>query len=202
MKLYYLPGACSLADHIVLEWVGATYEAEAVPRDRLTSPEYLKVNPTGQVPALQDDDGWLLTENVAILAYLADRFPETGLAGEGPRGRAEVLRWLAYLNSDVHQAFKPLFNPARFVADEAAHAELQANARTRLRGMFERLDARLADRDWLAGTRSIADPYLFVVQRWARGKGVDLSGLDHLERFAQRMREDAGVRAAMKAEGL
>jgi glutathione S-transferase len=202
MKLYYLPGACSLADHIVLEWVGATYEAEAVPRDRLTSPEYLKVNPTGQVPALQDDDGWLLTENVAILAYLADRFPEAGLAGEGPRGRAEVLRWLAYLNSDVHQAFKPLFNPARFVADEAAHAELQANARTRLRGMFERLDARLADRDWLAGTRSIADPYLFVVQRWARGKGVDLSGLDHLERFAQRMREDAGVRAAMKAEGL
>jgi glutathione S-transferase len=202
MKLYYLPGACSLADHIVLEWVGATYEAEAVPRDRLTSPEYLKVNPTGQVPALQDDDGWLLTENVAILTYLADRFPEAGLAGEGPRGRAEVLRWLAYLNSDVHQAFKPLFNPARFVADEAAHAELQANARTRLRGMFERLDARLADRDWLAGTRSIADPYLFVVQRWARGKGVDLSGLDHLERFAQRMREDAGVRAAMKAEGL
>jgi glutathione S-transferase len=202
MKLYYLPGACSLADHIVLEWVGATYEAEAVPRDRLTSPEYLKVNPTGQVPALQDDDGWLLTENVAILAYLADRFPEAGLAGEGPRGHAEVLRWLAYLNSDVHQAFKPLFNPARFVADEAAHAELQANARTRLRGMFERLDARLADRDWLAGTRSIADPYLFVVQRWARGKGVDLSGLDHLERFAQRMREDAGVRAAMKAEGL
>jgi glutathione S-transferase len=202
MKLYYLPGACSLADHIVLEWVGATYDAEAVPRDRLTSPEYLKVNPTGQVPALQDDDGWLLTENVAILAYLADRFPEAGLAGEGPRGRAEVLRWLAYLNSDVHQAFKPLFNPARFVADEAAHAELQANARTRLRGMFERLDARLADRDWLAGTRSIADPYLFVVQRWARGKGVDLSGLDHLERFAQRMREDAGVRAAMKAEGL
>jgi glutathione S-transferase len=201
MKLYYLPGACSLADHIVLEWVGAAYEAHQVQRDELRSPAYLAINPSGQVPALQDD-GWMLTENVAILAYLADRFPEAGLAGEGPRGRAETLRWLAYLNSDVHQAFKPLFNPARFVTDESAHAELQANARTRLRGMFERLDAQLADRDWLTGTRSIADPYLFVVQRWARGKGVDLSGLDHLERFAQRMRDDAGVRAAMKAEGI
>jgi glutathione S-transferase len=202
MKLYYIPGACSLADHIVLEWTGAAYEAEAVPRDQLRSPEYLKVNPTGQVPVLRDDDGWLLTENVAILAYLADRFPDARLAGEDPRGRAEVLRWLAYLNSDVHQAFKPIFNPQRFVADESAHAELQANARTRLRGMFEQLDAQLADRDWLAGTRSIADPYLFVVQRWAKGKGVDLSGLEHLESFARRMREDAGVRAAMKAEGL
>lgn len=202
MKLYYIPGACSLADHIVLEWTGSPYEAHAVARDQLRSPGYLAVNPSGQVPTLQDDDGWLLTENVAILTYLADRFPEAKLGGDGPRGRAEVLRWLAYLNSDVHQAFKPLFNPARFLADESAHAELQANARTRLRGMFERLDARLADRDWLAGTRSIADPYLFVVQRWAKGKGVDLSGLTHLDRFAQRMRDDAGVRAAMKAEGL
>lgn len=202
MKLYYISGACSLAGHIVLEWIGAPYEAIAIARDQLRSPEYLRINPSGQVPVLQDDDGWQLTENVAILSYLAERFPSAALAGNELRGRAEVLRWLAYLNSDVHQAFKPLFNPQRFIADETTHAELQANARTRLRGMFERLDAQLADRDWLAGTRSIADPYLFVVQRWAKGKGVDLAGLGHLERFARRMREDAGVRAAMKAEGL
>ncbi|WP_266169052.1 glutathione S-transferase N-terminal domain-containing protein [Dyella subtropica] len=202
MKLYYLPGACSLTDHIVLEWIGQPYEAHQVARDQLRSPEYLKISPGGMVPALQEDDGWLLTENVAILSYLAERFPEARLGGEGPRGRADVLRWLCFLNSDVHPAFKPLFGPARFVGDEAVHPELMTNARNRLRGLFERLDAQLVGRDWLTGTRSIADPYLFVVLRWARAKGVALSGLDQLERFSQRMLEDAGVQAAMKAEGL
>lgn len=202
MKLYYLPGACSLADHIVLEWIGQPYEACAVPRDQLRSPDYLKISPNGMVPALQEDDGWVLTENVAILNYLAERFPEAKLAGDSPRDHAEVLRWLCFLNADVHPAFKPLFAPARFVSDEATHAELQENARVRLRGMFERLDTQLAGRDWLTGTRSMADPYLFVVLRWAKGKSVDLTGLAQLERFSARMREDAGVQAAMKAEGL
>jgi glutathione S-transferase len=203
MKLYYMPGVCSLADHIVLEWIGQPYQIEEVPRAELRSPEYLKLNPDGVVPTLVDDDGWVLTENIAILHYLADRFPAAGLAGDGtPRGRAEVNRWLGFLNSDVHPAFKPLFRPERFIAEPAHHTEVQDTARAKLRGYFERLDARLADRDWLADTRSIADPYLFVVLRWARAKAVDLGGLDHLERFVRRMHADAGVRAAMRAEGI
>ncbi|GAB2585057.1 glutathione S-transferase N-terminal domain-containing protein [Dyella jejuensis] len=203
MKLYYLPGACSMADHIVLEWIGQPYEAQQVARDALRSPEYLQINPTGQVPALVDDDGWVLTENVAILNYLMDRFPEARLDGQGsPRERAEVNRWLAFLNADVHPAFKPLFAAQRFIADEAQHAALHESARQKLRAHFERLDAQLAGREWLTGHRSVADAYLYVVLRWAKGKQVDLQGLHHLDAFAKRMHDDAGVTAAMRAEGL
>lgn len=203
MKLYYLPGACSMADHIVLEWIGKPYQAEAVARDLLRLPEYLKINPAGMVPALVDDDGWVLTENVAILNYLIDRFPEAGLGGEGsPRERAEVNRWLAFLNADVHPAFKPLFSAQRFIPDETTHGALHESSRQKLRAHFERIDAQLADREWLTGHRSVADAYLFVVWRWARGKQVDLSGLDNLEAFSKRMHADPGVKAAMQAEGI
>lgn len=201
MKLYYLPGACSLADHIVLEWIGQPYEAHRVARDELGS-TYLSINPAGVVPALQEDDGWVLTENAAILNYLADKYPQAGLGGDGARGRAEVNRWLAYINSDLHPAFRPVFRPERFIEGEAAQETLRNNALVKLRRYYERLDAQLADREWLTGTRSFADPYLFVVLNWAKGKGVDLSGLDHLARFHQRMLQDAGVKAAMQQEGL
>jgi glutathione S-transferase len=203
MKLYYLPGACSMADHIVLEWIGKPYQAEAMPRDALRSPEYLKINPAGQVPALVDDDGWVLTENIAILNYLMDRFPEAALDGHAsPRARAEVSRWLAHINSSIHPSFWPLFNPQRFIGDDTQHTALHDAARQRLRGHFERLNAQLAGREWLTGHRSVADAYLFVVLRWAKAKQVDLHGLDHLEAFGERMRADAAVKAVMQAEGI
>jgi glutathione S-transferase len=202
MKLYYLPGACSLADHIVLEWIGQPYETYRVAREELGSPEYLRVNPSGVVPALQEPDGWVLTENVAILNYLADKFPLAELGGEGARGRADVNRWLAYINSDLHPVFKCVFRADRFIEGEGEQEALRNRALERLRGYFARLDEQLHGRDWLTGKRSFADPYLFVVLRWAMGKGVDLSGLDNLARFHQRMVEDAGVKAAMEQEGL
>lgn len=203
MKLYYLPGACSLADHIVLEWTGASYEAVQVARDELKSPEYLKISPRGVVPALADDDGWTLTENEAILHYLAEKHPEAELAGSDIRGRAEVNRWLGLLNSDVHQSFKPLFAPASFLADEAQHEELKMRARQKLRGLFQRIDEHLESSPWLAGEhRSIADPYLFVVLRWARAMKVDLDGMQALDAFFKRMHEDAGVKKALAAEGI
>lgn len=203
MKLYYLPGACSLADHIVLEWIGQPYETHQVERTELRSEAHLKRHPVGQVPVLVEDDGWQLTENVAILNYLADRFPAAGLGGDGSaRGRAEVNRWLGYLNSEVHQTFKPLFAPQRFITDERQHAELQDTARAKLRQHFTLFDRQLADRDWLTGTRSLADPYLFVVARWAKAKQVNLQGLEQLARFSERLHADAGVQAAMRAEGL
>jgi glutathione S-transferase len=202
MKLYYLPGACSLADHIVLEWIGQPYEAHRVARDELAS-SYLSINPAGVVPALQEDDGWVLTENAAILNYLADKYPQAGVGGDGSaRSRAEVNRWLAYINSDLHPAFRPVFRPERFIDGEAAQETLRATAIVKLRRYYERLDAQLADREWLTGARSFADPYLFVVLNWAKGKGVDLSGLDNLTRFHQRMLQDTGVKAAMQQEGL
>ena len=203
MKLYYMPGACPLAAHIVLEWVGAPCELVEVKRDELKSPDYLKINPRGAVPALADGD-FVLTENVAILNYIADLYPDKKLHGDGtPRGRAEVNRWLGFINSDMHQSFKPIFGPGSYLADESQHAELIANASKRLTYLFKIINAPLTGHDWLTGTnRSIADPYLFVLLLWAKGKNIDLSGLDGLERFFKRMQADVGVKAAMHAEGL
>ena len=202
MKLYTKPGACSLSDHIALRWIGKPFDLQVMDAAGMKTPEYLALNPAGAEPVLEVD-GWALTQNAAILNFLADAFPESGLGGDGtPKSRAEINRWLAFLNADVHPAFHPIFGSTRFLGDEAMIEKSKDNARQKLRGLFERLDAQLAGKDWLTGARSIADPYLFVTLRWARGTQVDLSGLDNLERFFNRMRADDGVAAAMSAEGL
>jgi glutathione S-transferase len=202
MKLYTKPGACSLSDHIALRWIGKPFDLKVMDAAGMKTPEYLALNPAGAVPVLEVD-GWALTQNAAILNFLADTFPESGLGGDGtPKSRAEINRWLAFLNADVHPAFHPIFGSTRFLGDDAMIEKSKDNARQKLRGLFERLDAQLAGKDWLTGARSIADPYLFVTLRWARATQVDLSGLDNLERFFDRMRADGGVAAAMAAEGL
>ena len=202
MKLYTSPGACSLADHIALQWTGAPFEAQVVSREQRRQPDFLALNPAGAVPVLQKGD-WVLTQNAAILNYIADKFPQAKLGGDGsPESRAEVNRWLAFVNSDLHPAFKPIFGSTSYLGEQAFIEKSQDNARKQLRGMFERIDAQLAGKDWLAGSRSIADPYLFVVTQWAKKTGVDLSGLDNLARFDARMAADPGVQAALKAEGL
>lgn len=200
MKLYYLPGACSLADHIVLKWVGEPHEAIKVERAALKSPEFLALNPNGAVPVLVDGD-FVLTQNVAILFYLAERHPEAKLFGDGtPRGRAEVMRWLGFLNSDVHPAFKPIFAPARYHSDPAAAGALAEAARTQVRGYLEKLDGQMRGRDWLVGNRSIVDPYLYVMLTWAKRLEIPFSDLENLARFFERMQADEGVKAALQAE--
>lgn len=202
MKLYYSPGTCALSDHIALEWIGRPYEAVEVSREQRKTPEYLKINPAGAVPAFEQD-GWVLTQNVAILNYLADSFPEARLGGDGtPRGRAEVNKWLALANSDIHPTFHPLFGSTSYLEDPALIDLSKDVARTKLRGLFERVDAQLAGRDWITGSRSIADPYLFVVTRWAKGLEIDLSGLTNLERYFNAMLADPGVQRALKQHGL
>lgn len=201
MKLYTSPGACSLADHIVLQWIGAPFEAQIVSGAQRKKPEFLALNPAGAVPVLEVGD-WVLTQNAAILNYLADKFPDAGLGGDGsPESRAEVNRWLAFLNADVHPAFHPLFGATAALGAEA-HAQAQQSAKQKLRGHFERANAQLADKEYLTGSRSIADPYLFVVTQWAKKIGIDVSGLDNLAEFDSRMAADPGVRAALKTEGL
>ena len=202
MKLYYSPGTCALADHIVLEWIGKPYELVLVSREERKEPAFLKINPAGAVP-VYEEDGWRLTQNAAILNYLADRFPESKLGGDGtPRSRAEINRWLAIINSDMHPLFKPFFGSVAFLEDPALIEKAQDNARQLLRTYFERVDAQLKGRDWLVGTRSIADPYLFVLLRWAKPQKVDLSGLENLARFERNMRADASVRKALKEQGI
>lgn len=202
MKLHYMPGACPLAAHIVLEWIGAPYEAQAHSHADLHQPAYLAINPLGAVPALEIEGG-VITQNAGVLDYLAEAFPEAGLGGDGtPRGNAEVHRWLGFVNSDVHPAFKPLFGSTAYLGDEAAIEKTKVNARQALRGLFAIVDNQLKGRDWIAGRRSIADAYLFVVLRWAHAVRVDLSGLEETARFEAMMNADAGVQRALKAEGL
>lgn len=203
MKLYSFSGSCALGAHIVLEWIGKPYNVQLMQKDDLSKPEFRRLNPNGQVPTLEEDDGWVLFENAAILNYLADRFPDTKLGGDGtPRGRAEVNRWLSVINSDMHPAFKPLFGATGFLDDQGMIEKTKDNARKRLRVYFELMDNQLGKHEWLAGARSIADPYLFVLLRWAKGAKVDLSGLDNLKQFEQRMRADASVQKVLKAERL
>ena len=111
MKLYSSPGACSTADHIALQWAGGEFKVEVVAREQRQSPEYLAINPTGQVPALRHGD-FTLTQNAAILGYIADTWPEAKLAGDGSAiQRAEANRWLAFVNSDLHPASSPYLAP-------------------------------------------------------------------------------------------
>lgn len=200
MKLHYFRGACSLADHIVLEWIGAPYQTVEMTHASIKSPEYLALNPMGTVPLLMDGDV-LLSQNAAILCYLAERYPDARLLGSGnARGRAEVMEWLSFLNSDLHPAFKPIFSPTRFHPDEKYSVAVAETARNRVRAYLDILNTRLERRNWLANERSIADPYLFVMLRWAIKLKVDLNGRSNLWRFLERMYSDPGVRAAVLDE--
>jgi glutathione S-transferase len=202
MKLYTKPGACSTADHIALQWTGQPFQLEILDKDSMKAPAFLAINPAGAVPAIVDGD-FVLTQNAAIMGYIADSFPEAGLAGDGsPRQRAEAARWLAFVNSDLHPAFKPLFGPAAFIADEAQFDAVRDAARKRVRALFEGADRQLAGKQWIAGFRSYADPYLYITMRWADGLGIDLGGLQNLAAFKARMEADPAVQKALKVEGL
>jgi glutathione S-transferase len=200
MKLYYFPGACSLADHIVLEWTGVPYQTVRMSLESVKSPAYLALNPNGTVPLLIDGD-FVLNQNAAILCHLAEQHPQLKLLGDGTlRGRADIMNWLSFLNSDVHFAFKPIFTPSRFLSDPGYAEAIADTARSLVWTLFSRIDKRLAGRDWLTEQRSVADPYLFVMLRWCARVKIRLDGLVNLSRFAERMYSDAGVQNAIQAE--
>ena len=202
MKLYCMPGACSLASHIVCEWTGTPVDIELLSHEELKQDAYLKINPSGAVPALDTGHG-VLTQNAAVLNFLADTHPDSKLTGDGSAlGRAEVNRWFGMLNADMHPAFKPLFGTTDFLANADAIAKSKENAKAVVQIWFERINQQLEGRDWLADTRSIVDPYLFVMTRWAKSMAFDLEGLANIEAHFQRMQSDPGVQRVLKAEGL
>jgi len=204
LNLYATPGACSLSCHIVLEWIGAPYKITYISGSERKESAFRKINPSGAVPVLEADD-WVLTQNIAILNFLADNFPDTKLHGDGSaKSRAEVNRALALASSDLHPAFKPLFGTTAYLDDETSIEKTKINARNQLRNLFEIVDASLAGKDWITGARSIADPLLYAITRWTKNKGVDvnISGLSNLNRFMTNMDSDAGVQKALQDEGL
>ena len=203
MKLYTKPGACSTADHIALQWAGIPFQLEVVSNESRRSPAFLALSPAGTVPVIVDGD-FVLTQNAAIMGYIADSAPQAGLMGDGsPRQRAEAARWLAFVNSDLHPSYTPLFAPGLFMRGAEHYDTVRDLARKRVRGHYEAVEARLAESGgWLAGFRSVADPYLFVTLLWADAMGIDTSDLPHIVAFRARMDADAGVQAALAAEGL
>ncbi len=201
MKLYYLPGACPLASHIALEWIGKPYETHAVSRDELKQPAFLALNPLGAVPVLQDE-GMTLTQSSAILEYLAEKNPEANLLGKTIQERAETRRWLAFINADIHRNFGVMFGVQRYADQESTQAEVRGKTGELLKKLFAVADQQLAGKQWLTGTRSVADAYLYVVMRWANAMKIDLSGQSNLQAFFKRMEQDKAVQAALRAEGL
>ncbi len=200
MKLYYSPGACSLAPHIVLEESGQPYEAvlASTKTHQLTDgTDYYTINSKGQVPLLELDSGERITECPVIVQYIADQVPAKNLApAYGSIGRYRVQEWLNYTTSELHKNIGMLFNPA---LPEEGKAVVRARAASRLQWM----DAQLAGKNYLMGDDfSIADPYLFAISRWTRLTGIDTTGMKHLLAFVARMAERPSVLAAMKAEGL
>jgi glutathione S-transferase len=200
MKLYFSPGACSLSPHIALLEAGLPFTTEKVNiRKRLTDSgaDFMAINPKGYVPALELDDGTVLTEGVAITQYIADQAPDKQLTpAHGSAEHYQLLEWLNFIGTEIHKNYSPLFNPAS--GDDA-----RAGARAALAKRFSFVAQHLDGRDYLIGERfSVADGYLFTVLNWAAVVQFDLAPYPVLQAFHARIAARPAVRQAMHDEGL
>jgi glutathione S-transferase len=199
MKLYFAPGACSLSPHIVSRELGIPLELQKVnTKDKSMEGggDYRTINPKGYVPALELGDGQVLTEGPAIVQYLADQKPESGLAPKaGTIERYRLQEWLNFITSEIHKSFSPLFKPN-------TPDDYKKIARENLGARFEWLDKQLDGREYLMGKFTIADAYLFTVVNWSGFVGLDLAKYPNLAAYQKRVAARPKVREAMKAEGL
>lgn len=194
MILYYSPGACSLADHIALHEAGLQFDRVKVDLKAKRTEDgrdFTTINPKGYVPALDLGGGDILTENIAVLGWVADQ--DSSLAPDGKEGRYRLLETLAYISTEVHKSFKPLFTPG--TSDEDKQAAKDAIGK-RLGFIAERMQG-----DYLFGDRfTVPDAYLFVMLTWAKRFGITLP--EPLPAFFDRMKERPAVQLAFKHEGL
>jgi glutathione S-transferase len=200
MKLYYAPGACSLAPHIVAREAGIELELEKVDfatKKTESGKDFLTINPNGYVPALEYEQGKVLTEGPVIQQFLADKKPASGLAPAcGTMERYRLQELLTFINSEIHKTYGALFSPN--VTPEVREERLGT-----LRKRFGAIDQKLAGKQFLLGEKfTVADAYLFVMTSWAGHVGLDLSSLANVTAFSKRMGARPAVQAALKAEGL
>jgi len=198
MKLYYSPGACSQAPHILLHEIGLAHDAARVDLRSKTLEDgssYLEVNPKGSVPALELDNGEVLTENAVVLQYIGDRAGSDVLPSIGHFRRYRVLEVVNFITTEVHKSFAPLFN-------RDAGEETKRFFRDQLRHKLDYLDGKIAAGPFALGdTLTIADPYLFVMTRWADAM-LGLDSWQNLAGFHERMLGRASVRHVLRFEGL
>lgn len=201
--LFISPGACSFAAHVLIHELQLPITVERVALGREDSP-YRQINPSGRVPALLLDDQTLLTENTAILPYLADLQPGTNLfAVAGSVERAQIQGWLGYVATEVHVgAFRPINRPERYSVDEAAFPGIRQRALQQLTNALKPVEARLAKTDYLVGNRfTLADIYLGVFAGWSARAGV-LADFPALQAFLGRYRARESVLQTLHSEGL
>jgi glutathione S-transferase len=201
LTLYVTPGACSFGAHVALKELGIPHHIEIV---RLRTPDSIinQVNPLGRVPALKTDSGEVITENSAILPYLADLKPEAGLiAPAGSVERAKIQEWIGFLNSDVQGAFKPVNRPELYHPDTSEHEKIKAHTLPRLLDYLKIIDSRLEGKTWAVGERfTIADAYLGVFWTWLSRRGFDLTAYPNIDAFGKRFDARPSVQAALEAE--
>jgi len=200
MKLYYAPGACSLSPHIVARELGINVELKKVNNKEKKvedGADFWQINPKGYVPTLELDNGQRLTEGPAIVQYLADQKPESGLAPKnGTMERYQLQEWLNFLTSEVHKQFSPLFRPN-------TPEDYKTIAKENLGKRFDWLDKQLAGKDYLMGDKfTVADAYLFTVLRWSSRIDIDLAKWPNLKAYVDRVAARPKVEEALKAEGL
>jgi glutathione S-transferase len=200
VTLYFSPGACSLSPHIVLRESGLPFELEQVnlqTKKLKSGGDFLEVNPKGQVPVLKLDSGEILTEGPAIVQYVADQKPESGLAPKaGTIPRYHVQEWLNFITSELHKSFTPLFKPN-------TPEEYAKISKENLANRFSFLDKELGKRQYLMGDKfTVPDAYAFTVVGWSKYKDIDLSRWPNLKGYMDRVAARPKVQEAMKAEGL
>lgn len=202
LKLFYSPGACSLASHIALEEAGVPYELMRLnfKADDQRKPEYLKVNPKGRVPALVTDRG-ILTESPAILAYIAQTFPAAKLAPTDAFDFARAQAFNSYLCSTVHVSHAHRVRGNRWVDDPAAIKEMQRKVPETVGAAFALIENGMLEGPWVMGQDySICDGYLFTMAQWMEGDGVDLSKLPRVMEHRVRVAERPAVKRALAQE--
>jgi glutathione S-transferase len=200
MKLYYSPSACSLSPHIALREAGLAFEpvlASTKSHKLQDGTDYYSINPLGYVPMLELDDGTRLREGPAIVQYIADLAPAKNLApANGTLPRYRLQEWLTFIGTEIHKSFSPLFNAAMPEEGKKIY-------RDRIASRFKWLDGELKGKNYLMGENfSVADGYLFVVSRWAKPMGIELSQFPNLAAHHERVAARPAVREAMEFEGL
>jgi glutathione S-transferase len=197
MKLYASPGACSLSPHIILRELDMKFDLVRVGKDKQTSDghDFKAINPKLYVPALELDDGSILTEGPAIVQYLADKKPEAKLVPAwGTLERYRAMEWLNFLSTEVHKSMSPFFNPT--TTEEAKEA-----LRAKIAGRLDFTNAHLKTQDYLLGAAfQVPDAYLFTLLTWMPALSMDRAKWPELERFFDRVRQRPTVKAAMEAE--
>jgi glutathione S-transferase len=199
LTLYYAPGACSLASHIVLEESGEKYEAKRVDlaKGEQRTDAYLKIHPLGRVPALMLDNGEPLTENTAILPYLGKRF---GLWPKDALAEARALSLIGYFASSVHPAHAHISRPERYATDSAIFPNIQEQGKKTFHGYLKQIDGMLAGRQWFSDQYSVLDPYGFLFYTWGVRRELPVTELANYTAFRDRMLQRPAVRRIIEEE--